>query len=113
MEGPELSSAMEKTWRCLAASESRLHLMSELTKLKVGFAEVEEFYLDLSSKYRSKKFQETDNEINNSKVVKDAMQLKLMDEKFYNDEIKSEQNKLRRILGDEVGKNTQRPTDLL
>ena len=58
MEGPEISSEMMKVWKGIAASESRLELMKELKGLNVGFGEVENFNLDLSSKFRSRKFRE-------------------------------------------------------
>ena len=41
-------------WRKLADSEARLHLMVELGYLEVGFPDVENFCLDLESKYRDK-----------------------------------------------------------
>jgi hypothetical protein len=42
-----------EAWCKLAESEARLHLIMELIKIKVGFPDVEEFCLDLESKYRS------------------------------------------------------------
>ena len=46
MEGMDIS-AMKRTWEDLAATEMRLQLMSELLKLNVGLADVEEFNLNL------------------------------------------------------------------
>ena len=43
----------EQVWCKLAESEARLHLMVELMDLRVGFPDVEEFCLELESKYRS------------------------------------------------------------
>ena len=43
----------EETWCKLAESEARLHLMVELMDLQVGFQDVEQFCLELESKYRS------------------------------------------------------------
>jgi hypothetical protein len=40
-------------WQKLAESEARLHLMVELGYLEVGFPDVENFCLDLESKYRN------------------------------------------------------------
>ena len=57
-------------WKALAASESRLHLMTELGKIKVGFADLEEFCLGLSSKYRSN----MNPEAHEWKVAKAAME---------------------------------------
>ena len=80
MEGLEISSGMLKVWRGIAASERRLELMKELKGLNVGFGDVENFNLDLSSKFRSEKFKENCKENGNpdSKVIKAAMNLKLM-----------------------------------
>ena len=97
MEGSELSSAKD-VWKSLAASESRIELMTELIEMKVGFAETEEFNLDLSSKFRSKKF----NDIVKSgdqvdvKVVLAAMETKLSDEKQYSRELHCERDEWRR-----------------
>ena len=51
--GLDLRSAKD-TWRKLAESEARLHLMVELGHLEVGFPDVENFCLDLEGKYRSR-----------------------------------------------------------
>ena len=61
----------------LAASESRLHMMVELLKRKVGFADIEEFSLGLNIKYRSK-LSARSREPNEWKFVKAAMECKLM-----------------------------------
>ena len=58
MEGTDLSSVMLSTWRGIAASESRIYLMSELLRMNIGFAEIEQFAQDLSSQYRSQDFRE-------------------------------------------------------
>ena len=50
--GPELRIERE-AWCKLAESEARLHLIMELLKIKVGFPDVEEFCLEIESKYRS------------------------------------------------------------
>ena len=46
MGGPDLRIAAE-TWRKLAESEARLHLMVELGQLEVGFPDVENFWMGL------------------------------------------------------------------
>ena len=46
MEGKVLSAEVE-LWEELATTEERLHLMSELIKIKVGLADIEEFNLGL------------------------------------------------------------------
>ena len=50
--GLDLRAAKE-TWRKLAESEARLHLMVELGHMEIGFPDVENFCLELESKYRS------------------------------------------------------------
>ena len=47
--GLDLRTAKD-TWRKLAESEARLHLMVELGHLEVGFPDVENFCLDLEGK---------------------------------------------------------------
>ena len=51
-EGQDLS-AMPKIWEDLAVTEMRLQLMSELIKIKVGFADVEEFNLGLKGNLKN------------------------------------------------------------
>ena len=46
--------AAQDTWRKLAESEARLHLMVELGHLEVGFPDVENFCLELEGKYRAR-----------------------------------------------------------
>ena len=43
----------EDTWRKMAESEARLHLMVELGALELGFPDVDQFCLDLEGKYRA------------------------------------------------------------
>ena len=107
MEGQDLSSAMIKSWKNLAASECRLSLMMELLKLGVGFAEIEEFNLDLSSKFRSKGFKEKFSEMTDRKMIKVAMEFKLRDEQKYNSEVNRERNILRKKLEETMTKNSK------
>ena len=48
----DLRTAAE-IWLKLAESEARLHLMVELGYMEVGFPDVENFCLELESKYRT------------------------------------------------------------
>ena len=75
------SGLMIKAWQTLAASESRLELMGKLKKINLGLAEVEEFNLGLNIQFRSEKSKEklANGE---SKVVRAAMESKLLDETF-------------------------------
>ena len=106
MEGMDLSSAMLKTWKALAASESRLHLMTELGELNVGFADVEQFNLGLNSKFRSNHFQQgKDN--SEGKLIKVAMDRKMRDERKFNLEMNIERNRLRKELEKVYEKNSK------
>ena len=52
VEGQDLS-AMPEIWEELARTEMRLQLMSDLIQIKVGFADVEEFNLDLKGNLKN------------------------------------------------------------
>ena len=93
---------MNKCWKDLAASEMRLHLMTELGKINVGFAEVEEFNLGLNCKFRSKAFK-NNSEMNEGKIIRVAMEIKMRDERKFNGETETERNAFRRELGDLLG----------
>ena len=103
MEGLDLS-AMSKTWQDLAASEMRLHLMTELSKLKVGLAEVEEFNKVLKLNLRC---EESYSEVQQVKFVKTTMSIKLRDEQKTNQKLITERNKERRKLAEIFGLNTK------
>ena len=107
MEGSDLSSVMSKTWRSLAASESRLNLMCELLKYGVGFAEIEEFNLDLQCKFRSRDFKENYGERNDKKLIKAAMEIKIRDERKFNNEVNRDRNILRKKLEEIYDKNSK------
>ena len=44
---------MTKIWEDLAATEMRLEMMSELIRIKVGFADIEEFNLGLKGNLKN------------------------------------------------------------
>ena len=106
MEGLDLS-AMTRTWQDLAASEMRLQLMTELGKINVGFADVEEFNLgierNLKSKSRSK-----NSEMQDKGIIRAAMTLKMRDEQRYNSEMTRKRNIHRRDLGIHLGQNSKK-----
>ena len=52
MEGQDLRAAT-RVWKDQAASESRLGLMTELTRINVGFTDIEIFNLGITAKLRS------------------------------------------------------------
>ena len=103
MEGLDLS-AMSKTWQELAASEMRLHLMTELNKAKVGLAEVEEFNCVLKINLRC---EESYSEAEQVKFVRNTMMIKLRDERKTNQKLISKRNQDRRKLAEIFGLNSK------
>ena len=81
MEGLELR-VTAKIWKDLAASEERLRMMKELDKIGVGFAQLEEFNLDLLSQLRSEKIKSGAEKMTR-KLIQSAMRIKIRDEEKY------------------------------
>ena len=88
MEGQELRDA-KKLWEQVAANESRMHLMVELLRHKVGLADVEEFCIDLGDKCRAdaRKIGKVE-----WRVVKATMESKLVDARRKEKQLKRDQN---------------------
>ena len=110
MGGPEVRTA-EEVWRKMAESEARMHLMVELGHIQVGFPDVEQFCLDLETKYRataSGELREKGGKSPEWQVVKVAMKLKLIDEKRVSEELLSQKYKMRKEIEDEFGKNSRK-----
>ena len=111
----DLRSAKD-TWRKLAESEARLHLMVELGHLEVGFPDVENFCLDLEGKYRSKVTGELRDKGKKSpewKIVKLCMNLKMIDERQVNSKLETEKYNMRQMLSDILGKNSKRTRNIV
>ena len=71
---------MRKTWQDLAATEMRLQLMNELVQYhSVGLADVEEFNIDLRNNLKNLP-SERATELQNSRLVKSAMSVKIYNE---------------------------------
>ena len=104
MEGQELRDA-KKLWEDVAANESRMHLMVELSKVKVGLADVEEFSLDLGDKCRADSRSVGKVEW---RVVKAAMESKLIDARRTEKNLKREQNLVRRKIYKNTGEDTRK-----
>ena len=105
--------AAKDTWRKLAESEARLHLMVELGHLEVGFPDVENFCLDLEGKYRSRVTGELRDKGKKSqewKIVKLCMSLKMIDERQVHSELETERYILKKAIEDVLGKNTKKAT---
>jgi hypothetical protein len=109
VEGLDLS-VIKVYWEDLAASEMRMHLMVELGKIDVGFADIEEFNLGLTDKFRSRAFRERGGkgEILCIKVVKAAMEAKLRDKQLTSKELNKERDRRRSKIAKKLGNNTKR-----
>ena len=105
MVGMDLS-AMTETWEELAATEMRLQLMSELLKIKVGFADVEEFNLGLKGNLKNQNSNKI-NEMQDKKIVMVAMEIKMRDEQTTKSKLMRARNKKRAELA-----RTQRDTEI-
>ena len=108
--GPELRIERE-AWCKLAESEARLHLIMELLKIKVGFPDVEEFCLEIESKYRSTaigSLKERGDKSPEWQIVKICMNLKLLDERKKNSELVTMRYNLRKNLEETLGKNSRK-----
>ena len=96
MEGMDLS-AMRKTWEELAATEMRLQLMNDLLKVNVGLGDVEEFNLDIKGNLKNLPSERT-NEMQNQRLVKAAMSIKMHDEQVTRGKLIRQRNKSRTEL---------------
>ena len=115
MGGLDLRKAAE-TWLKLGESEARLHLMVELGYLEVGFPDVENFCLELESKYRSTvmgDLREKGRESPEWKVVKLFMELKMIDERKVNSKLETAKYKMKKKIEEISGKNSRRTRNLV
>ena len=115
MGGEDLRKA-EDTWRRLAESEARLHLMVELGYMEVGFPDVENFCLELESKYRYQVQGDLREQGKNSpeyRIVKLCMDLKMIDERKTNSRLETERYKFRKRIENEYGKNSRRSRNII
>ena len=106
MEGTD-TSAMQKTWEELAATEMRLQLMNELLRINVGLADVEEFNLNLKGNLKnqpSEKF----SEMHDIRFVRAAMNIKMYDEQVTRGKLIRCRNKCRTQLMMKLGRNTKK-----
>ena len=105
--GPDLQLA-EKVWRGVALSETRLYLMTELSRLSLCLADVEEFCLNLNCKYRF------DNNERNAKVepewkiIEVIMAKKLRNERKLHERLETEKRRLREEIYGYYGKNSRK-----
>ena len=106
MEGLDLSAKRE-IWEELARTEMRLQLMTELIKLKVGFADVEEFNLNLKGNLKNPNSGRI-GEMLEYKVVRPVMEVKMRDEQVTKTKLIRARNKARTKLSKTLGKNTKR-----
>ena len=97
-------SAAQKVWVAIAASEMRLKLLRDLEPLDLGFADVEEYVIDLGLKLRSTATNSRDTE---RRIVRDVMGLKLRDETNYHQEMTMERTRWRRDMKDRLVENSK------
>ena len=105
----------KETWRKLAESEARFHLMVELGNLEVGFPDVENFCLDLESNYRSTvqgELRDKGKKCPEYRIVKLCMNLKMIDELRVKGRLESNRYKEIRKIEDEYGKNSRRSRNI-
>ena len=115
MDGKDLRIASD-IWVKLAESEARMHLMVELGELKVGFPDVEQFCLDLESKYRATAtgdLKERGEKSLEWQGVKACMKLKMVDETKVSRDLQSDKYKQRQKIDDIYGKNTRRTRNIV
>ena len=105
MEGPDLS-AMSEIWEDLAVTEMRLQLMSTLVKIKVGFADIEEFNLGLKGNLKNQQSTKL-SEMQNKKFVRVAMEVKMRDEQMEKKKKMKNREDARTTLSKKLGKNTK------
>ena len=91
----------------LARTEMLLQLMTELVKLKVGFADVEEFHLGMKGNLENP-ISEKISEMQDTKVVKAAMEVKMRDEQVTKRKLIRARNKARAELSSSLGRNSKR-----
>jgi hypothetical protein len=106
MEGMD-PSVNKKTWQDLAATEMRLQLMSDLVKYNVGLADVEEFNIDLRNNLRNLP-SERATVIQNSRLVRAAMSVKIYDEQVTRTKLIRARNIARTKMMNTLGRNTRK-----
>ena len=113
--GPDLGLASD-TWKKLGESEARLHLMVELGHLELGFPDVENFCLDIESKYRATVMGELREKGKKSPewgIVKLCMALKMIDERKVNSKLESEKYKMKKKMEDMFGRHSRKMRNIV
>ena len=87
-------------------------MLSNLTKLKIGLREVQDYSDALQLKIRSDNFK-SKGERNVEKMILDQMNFKLRDEKCYCGELGATRDKLRREMRVLFGENTRRTRTII
>ena len=102
-------------WNSLAESEARTNLMKILVKEGRGVSELEEFSIGITNKFKSEKFKvkADKNLVTKEKLVVPAMKLKLADEQCHLRELKKTRTEYRRVLEDQLGKNSRQYKTLI
>ena len=115
MSGLDLRTAAD-TWRSLAESEARLHLMVELVDMEVGFPDVEHFCMELESKYRATVtggLRDKGRDSPEWQIVKLCMKLKMIDERKLNHQLESKKYRVKKKIEEEFGKNNRKGRNII
>ena len=98
----------QKVWQEISASESRLTMMMELRRYEVGFGDLENFDIELNSKFRSSFYIERVRESGSqSNIVKEGMRMKIRDEEKYLKEMYKKRDSIRRDLARRYTRNSR------
>ena len=111
IEGHSLGE-MEVTWTKLKESEMRLRMMDTLQKIKVGFNDVESFNLGLVYTAKTVNF-ENHTEMDDRKVVEEAMKFKQNDEVRNRKRLVREKLKMKKKIKEQIGDRTNHGRRLL
>ena len=106
MEGQDLS-AMPEIWEELARTEMRLQLMRKLIQIKVGFADIEELNLGLKGNLKNLNSEKI-SDMQEKKVVKAAMEVKMQDEQVTKTKLIRARNMARTDLSKILGRNSKK-----
>ena len=106
MEGQD-PSAVKEIWESLATTEMRLQMMSELVKLNLGLADIEEFNINLTDNLKNKPSEKV-TEMQNQRLIKATMSVKIKDEQTTRSKLIRKRNIARTNLMRELGRNSKK-----
>ena len=95
--GPDIS-LIRRVWLKAAQAETQLNLLKQLTNLKIGLNEVEDYVADLAEKKKSMKMK--NRNLRDVALIVDIMNKKVVDADQARREFDFEKVKLRRNIDD-------------